>query len=92
LRIVALKALCRRANVEKVETGPKGAVLSFRNGEFVQSGRLGRLHPRRGGRRARAARHEGRVLRRLAAPGAAAQGRQPDPAPLVGIAEQKKAA
>jgi transcription-repair coupling factor (superfamily II helicase) len=34
LRIVAIKALCRRANVEKVETGPKGAVLSFRNGEF----------------------------------------------------------
>src|SRR5204862_5711712 len=25
LRIVAIKALCRRANVEKVETGPKGA-------------------------------------------------------------------
>ena len=35
LRIVAIKALCRRANVEKVETGPKGAVLSFRNGEFA---------------------------------------------------------
>jgi len=34
LRIVAIKALCRRANVEKVETGPKGAVLSFRNNEF----------------------------------------------------------
>jgi len=31
LRIVAIKALCRRANVEKVETGPKGAVLSLRN-------------------------------------------------------------
>jgi len=34
LRIVAIKALCRRANVEKIETGPKGAVLSFRNNEF----------------------------------------------------------
>jgi transcription-repair coupling factor (superfamily II helicase) len=35
LRIVAIKALCRRANVEKVDTGPKGAVLAFRNNEFA---------------------------------------------------------
>jgi transcription-repair coupling factor (superfamily II helicase) len=35
LKIVGIKALCRRANVEKVDTGPKGAVLQFRNGEFV---------------------------------------------------------
>ena len=35
LKIVGIKALCRRANVEKVDTGPKGAVLSFRNGEFA---------------------------------------------------------
>jgi transcription-repair coupling factor (superfamily II helicase) len=34
LKIVGIKALCRRANVEKVDTGPKGAVLQFRNGEF----------------------------------------------------------
>jgi transcription-repair coupling factor (superfamily II helicase) len=35
LRIVAIKALCRRANVEKVDTGPKGAVLSFRDNTFA---------------------------------------------------------
>jgi transcription-repair coupling factor (superfamily II helicase) len=35
LRIVAIKALCRRANVEKIDTGPKGAVLAFRNNEFA---------------------------------------------------------
>ena len=35
LKIVGIKALCRRANVEKVDTGPKGAVLQFRNGEFA---------------------------------------------------------
>jgi transcription-repair coupling factor (superfamily II helicase) len=34
LKIVAIKALCRRANVEKVDTGPKGAVLSFRDNTF----------------------------------------------------------
>jgi transcription-repair coupling factor (superfamily II helicase) len=31
LRIVALKALCRRAGVEKIDAGPKGAVIAFRN-------------------------------------------------------------
>jgi transcription-repair coupling factor (superfamily II helicase) len=35
LKIVAIKALCRRANVEKIETGPKGAVLSFRDNTFA---------------------------------------------------------
>lgn len=34
LKIVAIKGLCRRANVEKVETGPKGAVLQFRDNIF----------------------------------------------------------
>ena len=35
LQIVAIKALCRRANVEKIEVGPKGAVLSFRDNTFA---------------------------------------------------------
>jgi transcription-repair coupling factor (superfamily II helicase) len=35
LRIVAVKSLCRRANVEKIEAGPKGAVLSFRDNTFA---------------------------------------------------------
>ena len=35
LRIVAIKALCRRANVEKIDAGPKGAVLSFRDNTFA---------------------------------------------------------
>jgi transcription-repair coupling factor (superfamily II helicase) len=34
LQIVAIKALCRRANVEKLEAGPKGVVLSFRANIF----------------------------------------------------------
>ena len=32
---MAIKALCRRANVEKIEAGPKGAVLSFRDNIFA---------------------------------------------------------
>lgn len=34
LEVVAIKALCRRANVERIEAGPKGAVVSFREGNF----------------------------------------------------------
>jgi transcription-repair coupling factor (superfamily II helicase) len=34
LEIVAIKALCRTASVEKIDAGPKGAMLSFRNNSF----------------------------------------------------------
>jgi transcription-repair coupling factor (superfamily II helicase) len=34
LQIVTIKALCRRANVEKLDAGPKGVVLSFRDNTF----------------------------------------------------------
>src|SRR5947209_20501062 len=30
LKLVAIKALCRRAHVEKVEAGPKGVIVGFR--------------------------------------------------------------
>jgi transcription-repair coupling factor (superfamily II helicase) len=35
LDTVKIKALCRRANVAKIETGPKGAVISFRDDRFA---------------------------------------------------------
>ncbi len=35
LEIVAIKALCRRANVDKVDVGPKGAVIGFRDNIFA---------------------------------------------------------
>jgi transcription-repair coupling factor (superfamily II helicase) len=35
LQVVAIKALCRRANVEKLEAGQKGVVLSFRDNIFA---------------------------------------------------------
>nr|WP_223385656.1 transcription-repair coupling factor [Oricola cellulosilytica] len=34
LKIVYIKALCRKANIEKLDAGPKGAVIQFRNKEF----------------------------------------------------------
>jgi transcription-repair coupling factor (superfamily II helicase) len=33
LDVIAIKAWCRRANVEKVEAGPKGIIVAFRNNE-----------------------------------------------------------
>jgi transcription-repair coupling factor (superfamily II helicase) len=35
LQVVAIKALSRRANVERVEAGPKGIVLAFRDNVFA---------------------------------------------------------
>jgi len=35
LKIVFIKGLCRKANVEKIDAGPKGVVISFRNKEFA---------------------------------------------------------
>jgi transcription-repair coupling factor (superfamily II helicase) len=40
LKIVAIKALCRQANVERIEAGPKGAVISFRDNSFANPDRL----------------------------------------------------
>ena len=34
LKVILVKALCRAANVEKVESGPKGAVVTLRRNEF----------------------------------------------------------
>lgn len=35
LQVVAIKQYCKRAGVEKVDAGPKGAVVSFRNDGFA---------------------------------------------------------
>ncbi len=35
LKVVALKTLCRSAGVERIEAGPKGAVLTFHRNEFA---------------------------------------------------------
>ncbi|WP_315832792.1 transcription-repair coupling factor [Bradyrhizobium prioriisuperbiae] len=39
-KVVAIKAYCRRANIEKVDAGPKGAVIAFRDNSFAQPDRL----------------------------------------------------
>jgi transcription-repair coupling factor (superfamily II helicase) len=35
MKLVSIKALCRRANVEKLEAGPKGVTLAFRKNSFA---------------------------------------------------------
>ena len=35
LQVVAIKTMCLAANVERIEVGPKGAVLSFRDNTFA---------------------------------------------------------
>jgi transcription-repair coupling factor (superfamily II helicase) len=43
LKIVAIKRLCRIALVEKIDAGPKGATISFRNNLFSNPAGLIRL-------------------------------------------------
>ncbi len=40
LQVVTLKKLCRDAGVEKLDAGPKGAVISFRDNSFANPGAL----------------------------------------------------
>ena len=40
MKVVGIKGLCRQANVAKVDVGPKGAVVTFRNDTFPNPGGL----------------------------------------------------
>jgi transcription-repair coupling factor len=40
LKVVAIKGLCREANVAKIDVGPKGAVVSFRADHFANPAAL----------------------------------------------------
>jgi transcription-repair coupling factor (superfamily II helicase) len=46
--IVAIKNLCRRAHIEKVEAGPKGIVVAFRENSFANPNGLVRYVTERG--------------------------------------------
>jgi transcription-repair coupling factor (superfamily II helicase) len=49
LQTVAVKQLCRQAGIEKIDAGPKGAVLSFRKDKFANPERLIAWITRQGG-------------------------------------------
>ena len=40
LKVMFIKALCRKANIEKLDAGPKGLVVSFRDKTFANPGAL----------------------------------------------------
>jgi transcription-repair coupling factor (superfamily II helicase) len=40
LKVIAIKRLCKAAGVEKVDAGPKGALLAFRDNSFKNPGGL----------------------------------------------------
>ena len=40
LKTIKLKNLCKRAGIEKVDAGPKGAVVAFRNNDYANPGGL----------------------------------------------------
>jgi len=40
LEVVAVKQLCRKAGVEKIDAGPKGAVVAFRHNRFAKPEKL----------------------------------------------------
>jgi len=40
MQTVAIKQLCRRANIDKVDAGPKGATVEFRDNRFANPGGL----------------------------------------------------
>ncbi len=40
LQIVQIKQLCKKANVQKLDVGPKGVVLAFRENKFAEPARL----------------------------------------------------
>lgn len=49
LKVVYVKSLCRRANVEKVDAGPKGATFAFRDNSFANPAGLVRYIGEQGG-------------------------------------------
>jgi len=48
LALVRVKALCRRANVDRLEAGPRGIIVSFRDNAFAQPESLMRFLQKQG--------------------------------------------
>ncbi|MBX9757606.1 MAG: transcription-repair coupling factor [Beijerinckiaceae bacterium] len=50
LKLVSIKALCRKAHVEKVDAGPKGVIVTFRDNSFANPAGLVRYVSEQGPR------------------------------------------
>ena len=76
LKLVTIKALCRRAHVEKLDAGAKGLTLAFRDNSFANPGGPGEMGGAPRPARARAPGHAHRRRRRIrGAAGAARRAR-----------------
>ncbi|MDB5650631.1 MAG: mfd, partial [Hyphomicrobiales bacterium] len=91
-KLVAIKALCRRAHVEKVEAGPKGAIVTFRDNSFANPQGLVRFITEQGSEAK--VRPDMRIvfMRDFETPAERLEGTRQILRTLVAIAEKKKAA
>ena len=48
IQLVSIKALCRKAHVEKVDAGPKGVIIAFRDNSFANPNGLVRYVAQQG--------------------------------------------
>ena len=80
LKIMAIKVLCRRANIEKVDGGPKGIIVSFRDNSFANPDWPGVVCDRAGVLREGPARHEDRLHSGCGNPGRAPEDGEDYPA------------
>jgi len=92
LRLMSIKALCRRANIEKVDAGPKGVVLSFRDNSFANPNGLVALYRRAGLLCKGTAGYADRLPARFRETGRSIERNRGDLKNLARIAETRKAA
>jgi transcription-repair coupling factor (superfamily II helicase) len=92
LKLVSIKALCRRAHVEKVEAGPKGVIIGFRDNSFANPQGLVRFVAEQGSEAK--VRPDMRIvfIRDFELPEQRLEGTRLILRTLVGLAERKKAA
>jgi transcription-repair coupling factor (superfamily II helicase) len=90
-KLVAIKALCRRAHVEKVDAGPKGAIVAFRDNSFANPQGLVRFIAEQGSEAK--VRPDMRIvfIRDFETPAARLEGTRQILRTLVAIAEKKAA-
>ncbi|MDB5544922.1 MAG: mfd, partial [Hyphomicrobiales bacterium] len=91
-KLVAIKALCRRAHVEKVDAGPKGAIVAFRDNSFANPQGLVRFIAEQGSEAKVRPDMRFVFMRDFETPAARLEGTRQILRTLVAIAEKKKAA
>ena len=62
LQVIEIKIHCRTANIEKIEAGVKGALISFHENEFARPGKADRLRAETERRRREAARPDHKLF------------------------------